>query len=162
MDVTLDGRRFVVAHSEPIAKETKAHRAALPEGGHILSEVEGGPHPWSTKWHHPHKRKGPLSAGGSASSPRLPQAEGAQALLDEHGMVRWEPNKEIRAWENLIDGKLLLETTNRTMSPEEVVHQYKELQEIERCFRTLKRALWIYVLCITGWTVASEPTSSSV
>lgn len=56
-------------------------------------------------------------------------------------MVCWEPNEEIRAWKNLIDGKLLLETTDRTLNFEEMVHQYKELQEIERCFRTLKSSL---------------------
>jgi len=55
--------------------------------------------------------------------------------------VRWEPDEKSRKWENEIDGKLILETTNRTLSPKQVVHHYKELQEIERIFRTLKSSL---------------------
>jgi transposase len=61
--------------------------------------------------------------------------------LDERGRVRWQPLEDSRRWENQIDGKLLLETTNQSLSPEETVHQYKELQDIERCFRTLKSSL---------------------
>ena len=53
----------------------------------------------------------------------------------------WHPENESRAWEREIDGKLLLETTNKTLSPPEIVAQYKELQDIERCFRTLKSSL---------------------
>jgi len=53
----------------------------------------------------------------------------------------FEPDEKARQWENEIDGKLVLETTNRTMDPEEVVRQYKELQDVERCFRTLKSSL---------------------
>ena len=52
-----------------------------------------------------------------------------------------DPHEDNRRWELLIDGKLLLETTNQTLSPAQVVSQYKELQDIERCFRTLKSSL---------------------
>ena len=31
--------------------------------------------------------------------------------------VDWHPENESRAWEREIDGKLLLETTNKTLSP---------------------------------------------
>ncbi|MGO9016920.1 MAG: transposase [Syntrophobacteraceae bacterium] len=57
------------------------------------------------------------------------------------GHVAWRPNNESRLREREIDGKLPLETTNRALIPEEVVLQYKELQDIERCFRTLKSSL---------------------
>jgi transposase len=55
--------------------------------------------------------------------------------------VDWHPENESRAWEREINGKLLLETTNKTLSPHEIVVQYKELQDIERCFRTMKSSL---------------------
>jgi len=61
--------------------------------------------------------------------------------LDEEGTIGWESDEKTRQWENEIDGKLVLETTNRTMEPEELVRQYKELQDVERCFRTLKGSL---------------------
>ena len=44
-------------------------------------------------------------------------------------------DEDSRRWEYEIDGKLVLETTNKTLNPEEIVHQYKELQDVERCFR---------------------------
>jgi len=145
LDVTLDGRRFVVAHSEPIAKETKSHRSAsLREATSYLR--------WRVARTHG-QQKGTIPISGRALSPQETLVHLHDYLkhrrlrryyriwLDEHGMVRWEPNREIRAWENLIDGKLLLETTNPSLSPREVVRQYKELQDIERCFRTLKSSL---------------------
>jgi len=50
-------------------------------------------------------------------------------------------NKEIRKWEETIDGMLLLETTDLQSPPADIVRRYKELAEIERGFRTLKSAL---------------------
>jgi transposase len=46
-----------------------------------------------------------------------------------------------RAWEESIDGMLLLETTDMDLPAEEIVHRYKELAEIERGFRALKSSL---------------------
>jgi hypothetical protein len=37
--------------------------------------------------------------------------------LDEDGTIRWAPSEENRSWENLIDGKLILETTKTSLSP---------------------------------------------
>jgi transposase len=51
------------------------------------------------------------------------------------------PNKEVRKWEETIDGMLLLETTDMESPAAEIVGRYKELAEIERGFRTLKSAL---------------------
>lgn len=58
----------------------------------------------------------------------------------ENGVVV-APNKEIRKWEETIDGMLLLETTDLQSPPADIVRRYKELAEIERGFRTLKSAL---------------------
>jgi len=46
-----------------------------------------------------------------------------------------------RQWENLIDGKLIVETTQLDMPPEEVIRRYKELQIVEQGFRCLKSSL---------------------
>jgi len=51
------------------------------------------------------------------------------------------PNKEVRMWEETIDGMLLLETTDLESPAAEIVRRYKELAEIERGFKTLKSAL---------------------
>lgn len=55
--------------------------------------------------------------------------------------VAVKPDKKARAWEEAIDGMLLLETTDQTSSAEEVVKRYKELAEIERGWRALKSTL---------------------
>ena len=46
-----------------------------------------------------------------------------------------------RRWEEKIDGLLVVETTDRDMSPSEIVAHYKQLQDVERGFRTLKSSL---------------------
>ncbi|MDI6891360.1 MAG: IS1634 family transposase, partial [Thermodesulfovibrionales bacterium] len=46
-----------------------------------------------------------------------------------------------RRWEEKIDGVLVLETTEEDLSPSEIVKQYKNLQDVERGFRTLKSSL---------------------
>jgi len=61
--------------------------------------------------------------------------------LDEQGQVECRPHEENRQGELAIDGKLLLKTTNLTLNPQEIVRQYQELQDIERCFPTLKSSL---------------------
>jgi len=145
LDVHLDGRRFVVAHSEAIAKESRRNRAAslreatsyviyrvarthgqqegsIPKEGRVLSHQD-------TLLHLHDYLKG------------RKLRRYYRLWLDEDGAIRWAPNEENRSWENLIDGKLILETTNTSLSPQEVVLHYKELQDIERCFRTLKSSL---------------------
>lgn len=52
-----------------------------------------------------------------------------------------KPDKKAREWEEVIDGMLLLETTDLTSPIEEIVKRYKELAEIERGWRALKSTL---------------------
>src|SRR3990170_3332952 len=66
------------------------------------------------------------------------------------GEVRVLPNKKTRAWEEKIDGMLLVETTDLTSKPEEVIRRYKELAEIERGFLALKSSLKLRPL--NHWT----------
>jgi len=51
------------------------------------------------------------------------------------------PDKKAREWEEVIDGLLLLETTDLISPAEEIVRRYKELAEIERGWRSLKSTL---------------------
>jgi transposase len=51
------------------------------------------------------------------------------------------PDKKAREWEEVIDGLLLLETTDLASPAEEIVKRYKELAEIERGWRSLKSTL---------------------
>jgi transposase len=55
--------------------------------------------------------------------------------------IRITSNSQSRQWEALIDGKLIVETTQVDMPPEEVIKRYKELQIIEQGFKCLKSAL---------------------
>lgn len=50
-------------------------------------------------------------------------------------------DKKAREWEEVIDGLLLLETTDLASPAEEIVKRYKELAEIERSWRSLKSTL---------------------
>jgi transposase len=60
-------------------------------------------------------------------------------IEDDRVLVR--PNVKTRAWEEKIAGMLLVETTDLTIAPGEIIHRYKELAEIERGWRALKSTL---------------------
>jgi transposase len=143
-EVTLDGRRFVVAYKAEIARQTQKTRqrklAVATEYirgrlARLKNQETGLRLPGKTLTHqetlihlHDYLKKRQL-------------ARYYRLRLDNNGRVVCDADEENRRWELLIDGKLLLETTNKTLTPSEVVHQYKELQDIERCFRTLKSSL---------------------
>jgi transposase len=61
-------------------------------------------------------------------------------LDPDHGLSV-TADTQTRQWENLIDGKLIVETTQIDMPPEEVIRRYKELQIVEQGFRCLKSSL---------------------
>jgi transposase len=144
-EAVLDDRRFVVAHNDDIARQSKhtrklrmteatsyiKWRIARTMGqhdGNIAATGKVLTHQQTLLHLHDYLRDRNLT-------------KFYEVYLNDQGHVAWRPNNESRLWEREIDGKLLLETTNRTLSPEEVVFQYKELQDIERCFRTLKSSL---------------------
>lgn len=60
-------------------------------------------------------------------------------IEDDRVMVH--PNGKTRSWEEKIDGMLLVETTDLTSPPEEIIRRYKELAEVERGGRALKSTL---------------------
>lgn len=144
-EATIDGRRFVVAHNEEIAGQSKRTRKVR------LAQATS-----HIKWRIARTRaclEGRVSPGGRVLDDQETLlhlhdylrdrnlTKFYEIYLDDQGHVAWRPDNEARLWELQIDGKLLLETTNKTLSPKEVVAQYKELQDIERCFRTLKSSL---------------------
>lgn len=57
------------------------------------------------------------------------------------GKVEYEGNEESMRYEKVIAGKWVLKTENKEMSGREVIEAYKNLQEIERAFRTIKSFL---------------------
>lgn len=63
-----------------------------------------------------------------------------EVSIDDEG-VSVLPNRKARAWEEKIDGMLLVETTDMTSPPQDVIRRYKELAEIERGFKALKSTL---------------------
>lgn len=63
-----------------------------------------------------------------------------EVSIDDGG-VTVLPNRKARAWEEKIDGMLLVETTDMTSPPQDVIRRYKELAEIERGFKALKSTL---------------------
>lgn len=145
LDVIIDGRRFVISHNEEIARQIKKNRKiALSQATSYI------------KWRVARtigQQEGKIPVKGKALSYQETLLHLHDYLRDHHlkkyyrlwldkqGKINWEPNEDTRRWENKIDGKLLLEITTHNLTPKEVVHQYKELQEIERCFRTLKSSL---------------------
>ncbi|MEW6003590.1 MAG: IS1634 family transposase [Nitrospirota bacterium] len=144
-DVIIEGRRFVVSHHDEIARQTRKSRKSS------LSQATS-----YVKWRVARttgQQEGKIPIKGKALNYQETLLHLHDYLkdrkllryyrvwLDDHGKINWEPNEENRRWENKIDGKLLLEITTHSLTPEQVVHQYKELQELERCFRTLKSSL---------------------
>jgi transposase len=138
------GRRFVVAHHPEIAKQTRRTRERMIQAtGRFVDEQ-------ILKLH--------LQDAGLKGRGRPASDEGTlirihdylrdrkllryyDARLDEDGHVTCRANVKSRKWENRIDGKLLLETSVKSLAPEEVVRRYKELADIERAFRTMKSSL---------------------
>ncbi|MEK9145830.1 MAG: IS1634 family transposase, partial [Elusimicrobiota bacterium] len=123
-------RRFVVAHNEEIAVQTKKNRLER------LAEAERFIRALVAKLNR--QDAGEVSRGRPATDDgvliKIHDYLRDQNLLrytevyrDENNQVSWRANTEARQWENRIDGKLVLETTNEDLSAEEVVKRYKEL-----------------------------------
>jgi transposase len=146
VECEVDGRRFVVSHNEEIAAQTKKTRTRrLMKAQAFIGKVA---------------EKLQRSKRGEGERGRKLTEQGAFVKIHDYLRDRrlsryfkvwldkgqeyalsWQADFDARKWEIQIDGKILLETTCRTMSKEEVVERYRELQDVERCFRTLKSSL---------------------
>jgi transposase len=133
--------RFVLAYSPRIAREVREERQAR------LSRADAFAGDCLRKLASP-------SGRGRKATPQGTYDRIRDYLRDHHllsfcdvelvdGEVVVRADKKARAWEEKIDGMLLLETTDFTLSPEEIVRRYKELAEIERGFRALKSSLML-------------------
>lgn len=63
-----------------------------------------------------------------------------KVTLSENRVVV-EPNEENRLWEERIDGVVVVETTEENLTPSQIMVQYKNLNDVEQGFRTLKSSL---------------------
>ena len=133
--------RFVLAYSPKIAQEVKEERTRrLRQADTYIKECL-------------HRLENPSSRG------RKPTPQGTydriRDFLRDHNLLSLfevdlrndevivASDKKARAWEDKIDGMLLLETTDLESTPEDVVRRYKELAEIERGWRALKSSLML-------------------
>jgi Transposase DDE domain len=131
--------RFVVAYSPMIAREARSGREArLKKADGLIKEAL-------------HKLANPSGRG------RTPTPQGTydriRDYLRDHkliclydvelveGKLSVTKNRKALAWEETIDGMLMLETTDLEITSEEVVRRYKELAEVERGWRSLKSTL---------------------
>ena len=57
------------------------------------------------------------------------------------GKITVRKNRQVLAWENIIDGVLMIETTDLTLSAEKVIRGYKELADIQRDWRARESTL---------------------
>jgi transposase len=131
--------RFVLAYSPEIARTVRAKRLTLLSLADMFIE------------------NALLRLANPSSRGRKPTPQGTydrirDYLRDHHLLsfyqieieddrVMVHPNGKTRSWEEKIDGMLLVETTDLTSSPEEIIKRYKELAEIERGWRALKSTL---------------------
>ncbi len=131
--------QFVLAHSPEIARMVRAKRTTL------LSQADGFIKNALSRLSNPSSR-------GRKPTPQGTYDRIRDYLRDHHltslyqvevenDRVIVHPNRKLRAWEEKIDGMLLVETTDLTSPPEEIIHRYKELAEIERGWRVLKSTL---------------------
>jgi len=143
-ETTWEGRRFVVAHNPEIAAQTRQTRERMiREAARFIDDrifklelqdagVKGRGRPASDQGAllriHDYLRDRKL-------------LRYTDVFLDKDGQVAWKANVKNRKWENRIDGKLVLETSETTLPAPEIVKRYKELADIERAFRTMKSSL---------------------
>ena len=131
--------RFVLAYSPEIALTARAKRTAL------LSQTNEFIKNALLRLSNPSPR-------GRKPTPQGTYDRIRDYLRDHHLMsfyqveieddrVMVHPNDKARSWEEKIDGMLLVETTDLSLPPEEIIQRYKELAEIERGWRALKSTL---------------------
>ncbi|MGD2136591.1 MAG: IS1634 family transposase, partial [Gemmatimonadales bacterium] len=136
---TREAVRFVVAYAPEMAADTRANRLERLKKADI--------------WIREARQKLDNPSGrGQSPAPQKVYNRIRDYLRDRNLLSLYEvelvgeklsvkKNRKALAWEEAIDGILMLETTDLEMPAEEVVKRYKELAEIERGWRTLKSSL---------------------
>lgn len=143
-DTVWKGRRFVVAHHPEIAAQTRRTRERMIKAASRFIDEQ--------------ILKLELQDAGVKDRGRPGTDQGTlirihdylrdrkllryyDAVLDKDGHVVCMANVKSRKWENRIDGKLVLETSEKTLPSRDIVKRYKDLADIERAFRTMKSSL---------------------
>lgn len=138
-DEVREGVRFVVAYAPEIAADTRANRHERLKNADLwIKDVQ-------------HKLANP-SGRGKPPTPQGAYDRIRDYLRDRNLLGMYEvdltgdklsvkKNRKALAWEETIDGVLMLETTDLKLPAEEIVKRYKELAEIERGWRALKSSL---------------------
>jgi transposase len=138
-----EGVKFVLAYSPTIASLVRKRREeALEKANVFIQDIR--------------TRLKKSAQGKSRGRPLTPEGALVQVrdYLKKHNLLRYyqlelngkegfraASDTQARSWEKLIDGKLVVETTQVELPAEEVIKRYKELQIIERGFRCLKSSL---------------------
>jgi transposase len=131
--------RFVVAYSPKIAAESRENRQErLKKTAAWIKEAE-------RKLDNPSGKGRPPTAQGTYDRIRdYLRDRNLLGLFDVElagGKLSVRKNRKALAWEETIDGMLMLETTDLEPPAEQIVKRYKELAEIERGWRYLKNSL---------------------
>jgi transposase len=131
--------RFVVAYAPKIAADTRANRQErLKKADLWIKEAQ-------QKLANPSGRGKPPTPQGVYD--RIRDYLRDRNLLGLYDVelagesLSVKKNRKALAWEEAIDGVLMLETTDLELPAEEIVKRYKELAEIERGWRALKSSL---------------------
>jgi len=133
------GVRFIMAYSPDIAEQVKSARQLR------LKKTDD--------WIKP-VLEGLANPSGKGRKP-TPQGtyDRIRDYLRDHKMLRWyqvklvdttltvQKNRQALNWESVIDGVLLLETSDMTIPAQDIVKHYKELAEVERGWRSMKSTL---------------------
>ncbi|MBT9147641.1 MAG: hypothetical protein DDT32_01403 [Syntrophomonadaceae bacterium] len=132
-----DGLRYIVCRNPEIAKEQREKRQ------NHMAEIEKRLEELKTK----------------VESPKRPSlkriVKGMEEILSHghgHRLYRYELEEKNRSFqyfkqeeeirlENELDGVYILRTYEKDLTPEEIIESYKDLQEVEQAFRSLKTPL---------------------
>lgn len=132
-----DGLRYIVCRNPGMAKEQREDRQndmveIEKELGKLKAKVDSQKRPSLKKI-----VKGIEEILSHRRGRRLYKYE-----LDEaHRSFKYFKNDEGIRLENELDGIYILRTYEKDLSPEEIIESYKDLQDVERAFRSLKTPL---------------------
>lgn len=145
VDTKLEGRRLIVAYNGNRGSQSRRLR------DHLIQDAEEEISRWIDKLNN-------QDAGRYTTRGRRLTDQGVllkihdllgrkgllsyyKVFLDKDGLVRFHINRKKRNQQVRLDGILAVVTREKDLSCEEVIKQYKGLQDVERGFRTLKSSL---------------------
>jgi len=141
-EAEVDGGRVVVAYSKTIALAERERRQERIEAFDEKSALIEAKLQGKVK-----SRGRPLTDEGAFKQllkEALEKKMTAYFRIELHGPFLWvEPIEEAQEYAGKCDGKLAMHTDNEDLPAHELYRIYKDLQEIERAWRTLKSAIKI-------------------